>query len=96
MLRENKYLKGWFCAKCNSKLTHNELCYMGGVCPECGNISGTSIIDHNVRARRWIDTSSGWLFWRKNGYYEFADNLVTIRVPGINSVPTLFEEAPCE
>jgi hypothetical protein len=76
-MKEHRYVKGYYCIKCNSKLGSYEVMNSDATCPYCGNMASSStIIPHKVRSRRYIKTAGWFNFWSKSrGYFEFADEV---------------------
>ena len=67
------------CAKCKAILYDSEIAYSGGVCPRCGNISGTELVETKRIAVRKIThapTFHEWLFkgLRTQVVYEEKDS----------------------
>lgn len=60
----------YFCKECNKELSYDDKMGSNGLCTYCGNAEGTTIIETNKKAKRWITTSIS-LFKGERGYWEF-------------------------
>lgn len=42
----HKFMAAYLCVKCSKSLTWNEVMDSDGVCPYCGNLSNSTIVEH--------------------------------------------------
>jgi predicted RNA-binding Zn-ribbon protein involved in translation (DUF1610 family) len=64
----------WRCVKCSLALSYHTKMYSHGVCPECGNNSGDTIVDAiQTSARKVYEVRKFWIFkYKKFMYLEYA------------------------
>lgn len=58
------YSTEW-CPKCDKRIQHSDVMYNSGVCPHCGNASGSTVCDYVIKAYRVIRHQKQllWFLW---------------------------------
>ena len=64
-----------FCNVCDHRLTNDEFYYSQGVCPYCGHISGSTLIDARV-ASEFVPEDRPRAIEREQGFFKFLGDLL--------------------
>ena len=68
-----KWESSFFCVKCDKAMSFHTETHSHGVCPYCGNSSGSTVVGTVTKVRRWIRSSPTWQFWNNIGHWEYKN-----------------------
>jgi predicted RNA-binding Zn-ribbon protein involved in translation (DUF1610 family) len=74
-MKIKKYKSVYHCKSCDEELTYNEVYYNKGVCPYCGNVSGSTITAYVVKSSKNTNMVD-----KQTNPYETIENILAFFV----------------
>ena len=69
-----KYYSVYCCVECKSDVGLNKMMYSGGTCPNCGNTSGSTVVECFKRIAVKTQINPKWKFWAKTYLHQWRDD----------------------